>query len=63
MRNRMFVPGNTGFRGFFLVDLTPLAFSYCRVKHQKSPPYLLLKISVTLCKLALKSAIIHVKGS
>lgn len=43
-------------------SLTLWAFSYYRVKHQKSSPSLLLKISVTLCKLALKSAIIHVKG-
>ena len=43
-------------------SLTLWAFSYYRVKHKKSSPSLLLKISVTLCKLALKSAIIHVKG-
>lgn len=32
MHNSMFVPGSIGFRGFFLVDLTPLVCTRYKVK-------------------------------
>ena len=32
MHNSMFVPGGIGFRGFFLVDLTPLVCTRYKVK-------------------------------
>lgn len=37
MRNSIFVPGNTGFRGFFLVDLTPFVCTRYRVKYKRNP--------------------------